>query len=122
MSLLIIKLTPIEAVVKVYGAGATTINQSTNLNLASETVSTPIVDIVGIWYSVIDATGNTIVRGTDTLWNFPTGAQQFQFDTWADTLDRSSNITVNIGAGGGTVVLKLTKKGGYGDSSYNPNI
>lgn len=117
-SVQILKLTPIHAVVKVYGVGSYTITLGTDLKLANETVSSPIVDIKAIWSTPLTASGNTIVRNGATLWNLSNLPFHFQFDGWSDNQQNSQDIVVTLGASGGQVVLELVKKGGYGDSQF----
>lgn len=119
-SIQIFKVTPIDAVVKIYGTGTYTITLGTDLKLANETVTTPIVDIKAIWGTCLTASGNTIVRNGVTLWNLPAYPFHFQFDGWSDTQAHTSDIVVTLGASGGNIVLELRKKGGYGDEQFIP--
>jgi hypothetical protein len=110
----VLKLTPISAVIKVFGAaGSATIALATTLKLASETIGTPKVDINGIHASVLG--NSTIVRNSETLWTLGTYPISWRFENWCDNQDDTSDIVVTLGTGGGTIVLELTKKDGYGD-------
>lgn len=113
-----LKVTPIHCVVAIRGNQTTTITLAM-LKVINETVSAPIVDIKAIWFSCLSGSGNTIVRNSVTLWDLPGVPGNYQFDGWSDTQARTSDITVSIGASGGTIILELVKKGGYGDSQQN---
>jgi hypothetical protein len=121
VSLQVLKLTPIHAVVKVYGTnGSQTISLATTLKLANETVAAPVVDIKAIWWSCAGASGNTITRNGKLLWEFGTIPGHFQFDGWTENEEHTSDIVVALPAAGGTIVLELVKKGGYGDEQFTP--
>lgn len=116
----VLKNTPTHAVVKVWGtAGAATITLATDLKLANQTATTPVVNITGIVAACVATSGNTIVRNSNVLWNLP---QFFKWrsEGWADNQDNTSNIVVTLGTGGGTIVLELAKNSGYGDTAHNP--
>jgi hypothetical protein len=118
----LLKLTPIDAVVKVYGVDSYTIGLATDLKLAAEVIGTPIVDIKAIWSTCQTATGNTIVRNGITLWSPNNVPFHFQFNGWSETQAHTSDIVVTLGASGGNIVLELRKKGGYGDEQQNLSI
>lgn len=120
MALTVLKRTPIHVVVAVSGAGATeTINLDTTLSTASQTASSPVVNISAIHWSV--PSGNaSITRNSVPLW-LMTGAREFEFNGFADNRENTSNIVVVTPAGGGTVILELVKISGYGDTQHvNP--
>jgi hypothetical protein len=116
-----IKKTTRGAVVKIVGTGTTTINLTTDL-LATGTdqsvTGTPEVQISGLYLSA-DAGGApvTITRNSvDAL-------QLFGNLNWYDMQDLSftenptSNIVVDMGTTGGTLILILKKIGGYSVTS-----
>lgn len=113
-TLTILKLTNISAVCSISGTGAATIALATDLLKAGETAATPKVDIKAIWGACVSGTGNTIVRNSHTLWDLTNIPFHFQFDGWNDNRDRTSDIVVTLGASGGTIILELIKKDGYG--------
>lgn len=120
MALTVLKKTPIHVVVAVSGAGATeTIDLSSTLATASQTASSPVVNISAIHWSV--PSGNaSITRNSVPLW-LMTGSREFDFHGFADNRENTSNIQVAIPAGGGTVILELVKISGYGDTQHvNP--
>jgi hypothetical protein len=116
-----IKKTTRGAVVKIVGTGTTTINLTTDL-LATGTdqsvTGTPEVQISGLYLSA-DAGGApvTITRNSvDAL-------QLFGNLNWYDMQDLSftenptSNIVIDMGTTGGTLILILKKIGGYSATS-----
>jgi len=120
MALTVLKNTPIHVVVAISGAGATeTINLSSTLATASQTASSPVVNITSIYWSV--PSGNaTITRNSNQLWAI-TGSRDFQFHGFADNRENTSNIVVVTPAGGGTVIIEMVKISGYGDAQHvNP--
>jgi len=120
MALNILKNTPIHAVVAISGANAAeTINLSSTLATASQTASSPVVNISAIHWSV--PAGNALIqRNSNSLWLL-TGAREFDFNGYSDNRENSSNIVVTLPAGGGTVIIEVVKISGYGDTQHiNP--
>ena len=120
MALTVLKNTPIHVVVAISGTSATeTIDLSSTLATASQTASSPKVNISAIYWSI--PSGNaTITRNSNQLWAM-TGSRDFQFHGFSDNRENTSNIVVVTPAGGGTVILELVKISGYGDNQHvNP--
>lgn len=120
MALTVLKNTPIHAVVAISGLGATeTINLSSTLATASQTASSPVVNITAIHWSVPSGSA-TITRNSVQLWAV-TGAYSHQFNGFSENRENANNIVVVTPAGGGTVILELVKISGYGDTQHiNP--
>jgi len=120
MAITVLKKTPIHVVVAVSGTSASeTINLSSTLATASQTASSPVVNISAIHWSV--PSGNaTITRNSVSLWLL-TGAEDFDFNGYSDNRENTSNIIVTTPAGGGTVIIEMVKISGYGDAQHvNP--
>lgn len=120
MALTVLKNTPIHAVIAISGANAAeTINLSSTLATASQTASSPVVNISAIHWSV--PSGNALIqRNSNSLWLL-TGAREFDFNGYSDNRENSSNIVVTLPAGGGTVIVEVVKISGYGDTQHiNP--
>lgn len=121
MALTVLKKTPIHCVVKVSGAGAENIVLATTLLFGQyEVAATPRVHIMGLHWSIVGATGATIVRNSATLYNL-TGSWGEVYNGFSDSQEEASDITVTIAAGGGHVILELLKVSGYGNTQHrNP--
>jgi hypothetical protein len=107
-------------VIAISGANAAeTINLSSTLATASQTASSPVVNISAIHWSV--PSGNALIqRNSNSLWLL-TGAREFDFNGYSDNRENSSNIIVTLPAGGGTVIVEVVKISGYGDAQHiNP--
>jgi antitoxin (DNA-binding transcriptional repressor) of toxin-antitoxin stability system len=110
----LIQKTNARATVKVTATAAndtTTINLATELNVTGETVTTPVVNIAKIWYSVSSAGSVTITRNGIVV------AKLFGHDTmdgFALNEQNTHNIVVTFDtSAGGTVILELGKTSGY---------
>ena len=131
MALTLLKRTQIHCAVLINAVGSNTITLATDLLWSSATqgevagtgAGAPQVDIMGITWSI--PVGNaTVSRNTigTPFWTL-TLSNQLLFTGWADnggfaTTNNTLDIVVVIPAGGGTVVLDLVKKGGYGNSQH----
>jgi hypothetical protein len=115
MALTIMKLTETLAIVKVTGAGATTINLSTDLLSSTQTLSGTLK--VGIGFLNWSASEPiTIVRNSVEVFKLHTNANEFDLSGNGGMLDitqSDQNIVVTMGAGGGVCFLTLRKAGGY---------
>lgn len=120
MALSVLKKTPIHCVVKVTGAGATTITLATDLLHSHQTAVDPTVNIAAIHFAVPGATPATVVRNSITHYELA-GNYSFDFNGFSDSDDNKKDIIVTLPAGGGTVILELTKIGGYGDVQHRGN-
>lgn len=120
MALTILKKTPIHAVVKITGSGATTVTLATDLITTNQVASTPKVNVSAIYWSVPGTTEATIKRNSITQWSL-VGAYSYQFNGFSDISENTSDIVVTLPAGGGTVVLELLKVDGYNNTQHrNP--
>jgi hypothetical protein len=121
MALVVLKNTPIHAVVKVTGVGAQTIALATDLLHTNQTAATPTVNISAIHWAVPGTTGATIKRNTITQWPL-VGSYSHQFNGFSDNTLNTYDIVVTIPAEGGTVILELLKVSGYGNTQHrNPS-
>lgn len=118
----ILKKTPIHCTVKISGsAGAKTIVLATDLLFSAyETAATPIVNIMGLHWSIKGAEVASVVRNAKEVWTL-TGAHGEVFNGWQDNQENASDIVITLPASGGTVVLELVKISGYGNTQHvNP--
>lgn len=115
MALTIMKLTETLAIAKVTGAGATTINLSTDLLSSTQTLSGTLK--VGIGFLNWSASEPiTIVRNSVEVFKLHLNANEFDLSGNGGMLDLTQsdqNIVVTMGAGGGVCFLTLRKMGGY---------
>jgi hypothetical protein len=120
----ILKLTPTHCAVKVYGTGSATISLATDLIYPNgrEVASTPVVNIVGIHWSIPGSTAATLKRNSVQHWTL-LGAYSLLFNGFTDRDDNTSDIVVDFGGGTGTIILELLKLSGYNDTQHqNSNI
>lgn len=117
MAKTIISKTPTKAVVIISGAATETITMA-DLEVGEESAASPVVHITGITAQCQAATGNTITRNSVVLWNFSNSFASWRAEGWCDTREAASSIVVTIAAGGGTIVLELSKKSGFGDVAH----
>lgn len=103
-----------RATVKVVGTvsgDTSTIALATDLNVATEVVGSPVVNIAKVWYSVSSSGSVTITRGGVVV------AKLFGHDTmegFALNEQNGSDIVVTFDvSAGGTVILELGKTAGY---------
>jgi hypothetical protein len=117
MAKTVLKKTPLHCVVAITGSGTETIDLIDDLDLTTESPEeTVTVDIVGITWSV--PVGNaSVARNSETQWLL-TLANAIQMNGWVDNRNNTHDITVVVPVGGGTVVLELVKKDGYGRSQH----
>lgn len=115
----VLKLTQVHGVVKVRGTGDGTIALATTLKKSSETVSTPLVNIRSLYFSLSAGTSATISRNSEVLWTLnDQGAGSLEFAGFSDNEENSSDIVVSIVGGAGTIILELTKVSGYGPQDH----
>ena len=117
MALAILRQTETLAVVKVYGAGATTITLATDLLSSTMTVTgTPTVNIAHVtWYCSSGASDSVSIarNGVNIMHLYQNG--QFDFageGGFSDTVQNTQNIVVTI-TGTGGCYLTLRKEAGY---------
>ena len=116
MAVTVLKNTNQEAVVKVSGAGTGTINLTTDLTNAQQSVSgTPTVNIVTANW--VGAPNSTIVisRGATVIMSIPADAPQlldFTGQGYCDTIANTSNISVVV-TGEAAIYLTLRKVAGW---------
>lgn len=110
-----IATTPVVVNLTAVGAG------SSHKLVKGQYAISPVVNISGLHWSV--PTGNaTVVRNSNDLWLL-NGAREFEFHGFTDNRDNTHNVVITLPAGGGTVILELTKVSGYNDTQHlNQNI
>lgn len=121
MAKTLLKVTPTHCAVKLFGAAGVTetVTLSTDLVIAPEVPASPTVNLKAIHFAVPVGVA-TIARNGVVLWSV-TGCESLIFNGFYDTQNSGSDLVVTIPAGGGTVVLELVKKSGYGDEQHrNP--
>lgn len=108
-----------QAVIKFVGAGTSTIDLDSDLRLSDEIFmgySNTTVNINSIFYTMANSTSPvSIVRNGTTI------LELYGNDNWTfaqslgivDTSNNTANIQVTIPNPGGTVILGLSKSGGY---------
>jgi hypothetical protein len=121
MALTVLKKTPIHCVIAIHGTGATeTINLAETLATASQTPTTPVVNISSLLWAVPSGGSATISRpageNSNLLWTL-TGSDSFNFIGYSDSRFNEKNIAITIPTGA-TVIIECVKVGGYGDSQH----
>ena len=108
-------------VVKIKGfAFETADDVDVDLKKASETVSgTQLVNIKGLQWALGTGTEATVTRDSVVLYTC-IGTGHIDFYDWADTHKNDTNIVVAVdnGGTGGTVILSLSKVGGFGSQQH----
>lgn len=83
----------------------------------------PVVNITGITWAVgaSDETA-TITRNSVVTWTL-SGSDDLNFSGWTDNRENTSDIVVATPTNGATVIVELTKVGGYSDAQHlNQNV
>ena len=113
----VLKLTQVHGVVKVRGTGSATIALATDLKKASETQSSPLVNIRTLHWALAVNTTATITRNSVVLY-YLSGSGKMEFMGWSDNEEQGSDIVVDFSSGTGAVVLELAKVTGYGSQQH----
>ena len=114
----ILRLTGMEATVKFYGAaGSTTIALATDLKLPTETITTPVVNIVGFQVTGRPGAYVSIIRNGESIYDCVTDNSP-EVDLLAlggvsDGTNNTSDITITSTGGEAQLILKLRKVSGY---------
>lgn len=112
----IVKNNPEGAIVIISGDSA---NETITLNelalAGKQTASSPVVYIRALHIWTTTSSAATVTRNSVVLYKTDQN-QSLRFENFADTREAGQNITVTLGASGGTVILDLAKKSGYGDT------
>lgn len=114
----VIKLTHIEAVVKIVndvaGAASATISLSTDLLKSNEelTGETPVVNLGTVDVGLSNGTEATITRGGTLISNMYENTLGYLMEFGADPTQNTSDVVVNF-TGKGTMFVRLFKIKGY---------
>jgi len=114
-----LKLTQVQAVVRVSGTGGDSgsIDLDVDLLKASETVSSPLVNISKVhWYCDKTATVTISRNGVDIMYVHGDG-----FTDWygfSENTENDQDIDISISSGDAVVIIELAKVGGYGPSEH----
>ena len=115
-----LKLTQVQGVVAVRETGATpatgTIALATTLKKASETQSSPVVDISSIMWSLGSGVTATITRDSKVLHTLSLSGK-LEFYGFSENTNNDADIEVDID-GAGTVILTCAKISGYGSQQH----
>jgi hypothetical protein len=118
MAKIILKKTPLHAVVKVRGAGTETIDLSDDIFLTDENAEGPHnVCIRSLRWACPTGTLISVKRNAQIIWQFGPGQGTLEFFSFNDNEFPTFDIVVEI-TGQATIVLELTKTGGYGNTQH----
>jgi hypothetical protein len=116
-----LKLTQVQGVIAVRETGTTpatgTIALATTLKKASETQSSPVVDISSVHWSLEDGATAKITRDSKVLHTLALSGT-LEFYGFSDNENNDSDIEVDITGGAGTVILNCKKISGYGSQQH----
>ena len=113
----VLKNTNGEAVVKITGIGAETIDLQTDILAATQALDgeTQTVNIVGIQFTGLATSTITIVRGGTTVTSLSSeGHDYIEFGAgYSETVGNTADIAVTIGTANAQCYLTLRKVSGY---------
>jgi hypothetical protein len=115
----VIKLGRLDAAVKWIGTGASAVTcaLATALLRSDETLGTPQVNIHAMYWSTTATNVITITRNSVVLY-YLSGSGELRLEGFDDATQNTSDIVVDLGAGGGTLILDVRKIQGY-PATYN---
>jgi len=114
----ILKKVAQQAVIKFVGDGMANVDLNSDLKLSSETFAgyaNANVNINSVVWSLPDATNALVQRNNSNIFILH-GNDNWTFTQaygYADTANNTSNISVTLPTGGGTLILGVTKTAGY---------
>ena len=114
-----LKLTQVQGVVRVSGDAADTgvIDLSVTLKKATETVSTPIVNIARVHWFCDAQSAVTITRNSVDILHLH-GSGYTDWYGFTENTENDQDISVSFASGSGVVILELSKVGGYGSQQH----
>ena len=114
-----LKLTQVQGVVRVSGDAADTgvIDLSVTLKKATETVSTPIVNIARVHWFCDAQSAVTITRNSVDILHLH-GSGYTDWYGFTENTENDQDISVSFASGSGVVILELSKIGGYGPQQH----
>lgn len=115
----VLKLTQVQGVVKVHGENgdSSTIALATTLKKASETQSSPEVNIKRIYWATDKNADISISRNGVVIWDL-FGYGDLEFNGFSDKEENGSDIVITFNNGHGTVVVDCAKISGYGSQQH----
>lgn len=115
----VLKLTQVHGVVKVHGenSDSVTLALATDLKKSTETVSTPTVNIRGLYWTTDKNADITITRNGEHIYHL-FGNGEFKFDGFSDNQQNTSDLVVDFNNGDGIVIIELSKVSGYGPQQH----
>lgn len=115
----VLKLTQVQGVVKVHGenSDSATIALATTLKKATETQSSPEVNIRRIFWSTDKNADITITRNGIVCWDL-FGNGELDFHGFADTEQNDADLVIDFNNGHGTIIVEVTKVSGYGPQDH----
>jgi hypothetical protein len=115
----VLKLTQVQGVVAVRGTADTgTIALATTLKKATETQSSPAVNIKGLQWTLSAGARAYVQRNSKILYELIESGV-LDFYGWADNDENDQDIEVVISGGtGGTVIVDCAKVAGYGSQQH----
>ena len=116
-----LKLTQVQGVTVVSEDGSTpaaqTIRLANELKKSTETVSTPVVDISAIYWTLGDGATASITRNSVLLHTLHMSGK-LEFYGFSDNRQNEEDIVVSIASGAGTVIVQTAKIAGYGPQQH----
>jgi hypothetical protein len=116
-----LKLTQVQGVTVVSENGSTpaaqTIDISADLKKSSETVSTPLVNISALYWTLGSGATATVTRNSVLLHTMHMSGK-LEFYGFADIREQASDIVVSVTGGAGTVIVQTSKVSGYGSQQH----
>lgn len=116
----VLKLTQVQGVVAVREDGSTpatgTIALATTLKKATETQSSPEVDISSIYWTLGSGVTGTITRNSQVLYTLSLSGKM-EFYGFSENTGNDDDIEVDMD-GAGTIILSVNKISGYGPQQH----
>jgi len=114
-----LKLTQVQAVVRVSGTGGDTgtIDLDVDIKKASETVGTPEVNITKIHWYCDKNSAITIARNGTTIAHLH-GVGFTDWYGFVENTENTSDIDIYISNGDAVLILELNKSAGYGSQQH----
>jgi len=116
-----LKLTQVQGVTAVSEDGNTpaaqTIRLENELVKVTETVSSPVVDISAIYWTLGDGATATITRNNVLLHTLHMSGN-LEFYGFSDNRENEDDIVVSVTGAGGTVIVQTAKIAGYGPQQH----
>jgi len=121
VTITVLKKTRGEVAIKAWGsAGSAVVSLATDLLTSDQKVQgTPTVNIIGVNFYGVAETVIHIKRGTDTIMSWQGGGDNHFTGAlgFVDTINNTTDITVEISGGEGQTYFSLRKASGYVSSS-----